>query len=134
MPPNKSAHGGTSGNYGPVNWQEPREVLARAFQRLPVGSSAPPSQRYYAQCETCSSKQSAAMRTGKRVLVTHFAGWDVSMLAAIPSSMRHVGDTKGGAWGRPKSWRWKNVSRHFEEGWKEVVRSVGPLKQLLSSG
>lgn len=51
MPPNKSAHGGTDGTYGPVNWQEPEEVLNRLLRQLPGGATRFPPPR----CFSCGA-------------------------------------------------------------------------------
>lgn len=45
MPPNKSTHGGVDGSLGPVNWQEPNEVVYRVLRKLPGGGNRFPPPR-----------------------------------------------------------------------------------------
>ena len=76
-----------------------RRALGGAVRRvLGLQPAAPPKQRYYPQCSTCSYRQAGAVRTGKRTLVTHFAGaqpWhyagaSAGSFACAGGSMRHV--------------------------------------------
>jgi len=125
MPPNKSAHGGRDGTKGPLNWQDPEEVVNRFMRDVVPGGAArfpPPRQRYYPQCESCSSKQSTAMRVNRQVIVRHFGGWNGSYLGGLLPSVRHMGDYAGGSgWGSgPRSWQWRNVRG-------AVDRAFGPL-------
>jgi len=115
MPPNKSTHGGVDGSLGPVNWQEPNEVVYRVLRKLPGGGNRfpPPRQRYYPQCESCSSKQSYALRANKRVVVMHFGGWQGAYLGAFVPALHHVGTESGGGnflSGYTRPWRWSNVT------------------------
>ncbi|CAG9464302.1 unnamed protein product [Pedinophyceae sp. YPF-701] len=136
MPPNMSAHGNTKGRLGPLNWQEPDEVVNRGLRstigRLPVVGRklrlAPPKQRYYPQCESCSQKQSAAMRNWKKVLVFHFGGPRSQYFAGAFVGLRHALAHGEGTPAAGRPWRWSKVVdalmkpvREFQREFSDVV-------------
>lgn len=115
MPPNKSAHGGTTGAFGPTNWGNPEEVRAQALRTLKqlplvgrvVLEYQPPPQRYYPQCEPCSLVQSNVMRTGKgKYVIRHTGRIRRSDLAGVaPAPLRYHllgGSGPEGPWGYPE--------------------------------
>ncbi len=52
----------------PVTWM--KSSVRKAFGLETMGAK----QRYFPQCRTCSQKQAAAVRSGRRTLVFHFGG------------------------------------------------------------
>lgn len=72
IPPNKLVYGGKSGS---VKKRLSVDQVAKRLSKVLRIPQPPTKQRFYAQCQRCSLKQSGAMRSDRRVLVMHFGGF-----------------------------------------------------------
>ena len=81
MPPNKMGFGSAAGAQAARegSWKTRLWNLMRMV----------PKQRFYPQCRPCSDVQSAAVRTGRKILVQHNGGARIGAAVALAVAARH---------------------------------------------